>query len=335
MYNSFSTKNQPVRIAIIGAGKMASLHARAVCSAVAYAELSGVYDPQTDAAQLLAERWEVPVFESFDEAIRNSDALIIASPTQEHFPQAAEAIRAGKHVLIEKPVCATPKQARELQEIASSLKTKPVIQVGHIEHFNPSVVGVLNFINGDNPLVITTKRLGPHDPRTSGTDVVSDLMLHDIHVILNIAKSPIQSITAVGIAHLESKPDYAHATIIFEDGMIAHLTASRITEEKQRSLSITSSDLHITADYSKRSVDISRCSDLVALSDDRPHYKQESVIEKLFVPLEEPLVAELRSFVGSIRHGSAVEVGLEMAVACMNIVERINEVIVIQEKSIR
>ena len=340
-YNS-QASNEPVKVGLVGAGKMASLHARVLASSVPGTVFTGVYDPDTSRSEELAKAYSydpplaIESFQSFEELLENSDALIIASATDSHFEQALAAVTAGKHVLIEKPVCSTPQQARELEAAVDQLTYRPKIQVGHIEHFNPSVVEALKFLDSIDPLVVSTRRLGPHDPRTSGTDVVSDLMLHDIHVVLQIAKSEVASVNAVGIAHTGCKPDYAHATLTFEDGMIAQLTASRITEEKQRVLSITSSNAHLTADYSKRSVDISHCSDLMDLSNEQQvKYKQESIIQKLFVPFDEPLASELRSFVESIKKNYEPKVSLETAVQCMNVVEQINNTIQIQERKLR
>ncbi|MEI6882411.1 MAG: Gfo/Idh/MocA family oxidoreductase [Bacteroidota bacterium] len=327
---------KPVKIGVSGAGKMASNHARVIASNLSDAVLVGVYDPDSSRAEDLAATWGVQSFSSFDELLQHSEAVIIASATDVHFQQASQALQSDKHVLVEKPVCATFSQALRLQQLAHEIPNCPKLQVGHIEHFNPSAIEVMNFAEIIEPLVITAKRLGPHDLRTSGTDVVSDLMLHDIHIVTQFTSSDIKLVTAVGISHPGCKPDYAHATLAFQDGTIAQLTASRITEEKQRVLNITAKDVHVTADYTKRSVEVSRCSDIIDLSDEHAsRYQQDSIIHKLFVPYGEPLSAELRSFVASIQENQPVAVDIQQAVRCMELVDQINQVIHIQERKLR
>jgi predicted dehydrogenase len=150
-------------------------------------------------------------------------------------------------------------------------------------------------------------------------------MLHDVHVALLLARSDLRHVqSAVRAVHSAAQADYAVAQLIFDDGMIASLSASRVTEEKIRRLTATTIDCHVTTDYLHRTIEVSRWTRIEADRGDDRSYRQESVLERIFVPQEEPLLAQLRSFLGCVRQGGEPEVGLEMAVHCLEILDRIS-----------
>jgi predicted dehydrogenase len=187
------------------------------------------------------------------------------------------------------------------------------VQVGHIEHFNPSVVRVRDLLGGEDPLVVTARRLGPPTVRTDRLDVVSDLMLHDIHVALSLDPGALQAAAGVALCRRGGPTDYAHAALVFGSGLVAQLTASRITQERIRVLEVTTASAHLTADYARQTVEVAFWGD-----------KRGRVVDQVEVTAEEPLVAELRAFVHAIRTGAAPEVDLAAAVGCMQVVDTVN-----------
>jgi predicted dehydrogenase len=217
-----------------------------------------------------------------------------------------------------------------LERMASLREAKPVVQVGHIEHFNPAIVELRKLVAQYPPIAIDMQRLGPFDGRNPDTDVVQDLMLHDIHVLTTLADSPLVRVQASGRrVRNDEHTDYAVATFVFESGLIATLSASRVTEEKIRRMTVTAADAHITLDSMNRSLELSRWTSLRGV-DASAGYRQESVLERVFVPMEEPLVAQIQSFLKCVRERGAPEVPLRTGTACLQIVDAVRECIAAQ-----
>jgi predicted dehydrogenase len=218
-----------------------------------------------------------------------------------------------------------------LERMASLRPSRPVVQVGHIEHFNPAIVELRKLVAEHEPIAIDMQRLGPFDGRNSDIDVVQDLMLHDIHVLITVARSPLVQVQASGRrVRNDELTDYAVATFVFESGLIATLSASRVTEEKVRRLTVTASDAHITLDSMQRSLELSRWTSLRSDPGESAGYRQESVLERIFVPIEEPLVAQIQSFLKCVRERSAPEVPLRTGTACLEVVDAVRECIAAQ-----
>lgn len=308
---------------------MGSHHARVYAALTGACTLTGVYDPDTDRAATVASRWDARSYDTLEDMLREVDVVSIASPSSLHFHHTALALEHGLDVLVEKPLATTVENARMLDRMASLRPTKPVVQVGHIEHFNPAIVELRKLVGEYPPIAIDMQRLGPFDGRISDTDVVQDLMLHDIHVLTTLADSPLVRVQASGRrVRSDDHTDYAVATFVFESGLIATLTASRVTEEKIRRMTVTSADAHITLDSMNRSLELSRWTSL--RGGDTAAYRQESVLERVFVPMEEPLVAQIQSFLKCVRERGAPEVPLRTGTACLQIVDAVRECIAAQ-----
>jgi predicted dehydrogenase len=309
---------------------MGSHHARVYAALTGACTLAGVFDPDTDRATALAERWDARAYGSLDEMLREVDVVTVASPSSLHFHHAAMALEAGLDVLVEKPLALTVENARMLERMASLRTAQPVVQVGHIEHFNPAIVELRKLLSEHQPIAIDMQRLGPFDGRIADTDVVQDLMLHDIHVLLTVANSPLVRVQASGRqVRSDEHTDYAVATFVFENGLIATLSASRVTEEKIRRLTVTTSDAHITLDSMNRSLELSRWTSLRGGTGSAA-YRQESILERVFVPMEEPLVAQIQSFLECVRQRSTPEVPLRTGTACLQVVDAVRECIAAQ-----
>jgi predicted dehydrogenase len=310
---------------------MGSHHARVYAALTGACTLAGVYDPDSARAATLAERWDARAYDTLEDMLRDVDVVSIASPSSLHFHHTALALEHGLDVLVEKPLSLTVENARMLERMASLRPSRPVVQVGHIEHFNPAIVELRKLMGEHEPIAIDMQRLGPFDGRNPDMDVVQDLMLHDIHVLISIANSPLVQVQASGRrVRNEEQTDYAVATFVFESGLIATLSASRVTEEKVRRLTVTASDAHITLDSMRRSLELSRWTSLRNDAGGSAAYRQESVLERIFVPIEEPLVAQIQSFLKCVRERSAPEVPLRTGTACLEVVDAVRECIAAQ-----
>jgi predicted dehydrogenase len=310
---------------------MGSHHARVYAALTGACTLAGVFDPDAERAATVAGRWDAQAYDTLEDMLRDVDVVSIASPSGLHFHHTALALEHGLDVLVEKPLSLTVENARMLERMAALRPSRPVVQVGHIEHFNPAIVELRKLMGEHEPIAIDMQRLGPFDGRNPDMDVVQDLMLHDIHVLISIANSPLVQVQASGRrVRNEEQTDYAVATFVFESGLIATLSASRVTEEKVRRLTVTASDAHITLDSMRRSLELSRWTSLRSDAGESAGYRQESVLERIFVPIEEPLVAQLQSFLKCVRERSAPEVPLRTGTACLEVVDAVRECIAAQ-----
>src|SRR5436190_728204 len=308
---------------------MGSHHARVYAALTGACTLAGVYDPDADRAAALAGRWDAKAYATLDDMLREVDVVSVASPSSLHFHHTALALEHGLDVLVEKPLATTVENSRMLERMASLRPKKPVVQVGHIEHFNPAIVELRKLVTEYEPIAVDMQRLGPFDGRISDTDVVQDLMLHDIHVLTTLSDSPLVRVQASGRrVRSDEHTDYAVATFVFENGLIANLSASRVTEEKIRRLTVTAADAHITVDSMNRSLELSRWTSL--RGGESAGYRQESVLERVFVPIEEPLVAQIQSFLRCVRDRVAPEVPLRAGTTCLELVDAVRECIAAQ-----
>lgn len=317
----------PLRVGVIGTGNMGCHHVRTYGALAGLCELRGVYDRDARRRAKVARQFDTCAFASIEELLADVDAVSICTPSALHVEHALLALRAGVDILVEKPVALGVEQAAELADAVAACPRRPVVQVGHIEHFNPAVREVAKLLEGERIVALELQRLSPFDGRIVDADVVQDLMLHDIHVLLTLAGARrLRSVHAVG-RRVRSPllDDYAVATLSFDDGLIGTLMASRVTEEKIRRLGATTEESHITVDYLRRTVERCRSTHLDLDGGGSRTYRQESLLERVFVPIEEPLLAQLRSFLECVRKRSAPEVGLEMGVRCLEVVQAIRE----------
>ena len=235
----------PVNVAVVGVGYLGKHHAR-IYSSLDTANLIAVVDPDNLAAKRAVSEYGGRVSDDFREILDEVDALSIVTPTSFHFDVALECLKAGKHLLIEKPITTTVEEADELIEVAS--QNNCIVQVGHLERYNPAVIAVRNMVS--DPGFIETVRVAPFQPRGTDVDVTLDLMIHDIDIVMSLLEGrEITDIRATGTKLLSEKIDAAKAWLEFEGGAKALITASRIAPEKKRSLSIHQRDSFVSVDY--------------------------------------------------------------------------------------
>jgi len=282
---------EPVRMGVIGVGSLGQWHAR-IYSELEHVTLSGVYDADADRAREIAERYHTAAVPSIEALCERIDAASIAVPTDRHHEIFELLAGRGIHMLVEKPIATTTREARRMVRIAEQRNL--ILQVGHVERFNPVVQFLDEQLTGAR--FIEATRLAPYPPPREGApprgtevSVVLDLMIHDLDIILQLARSPVVDIRATGVAVLSPTEDIANARIKFKNGCIANVTASRISREKLRKLRVFQDDSYMSLDYMEQSGQFYR--------------KTATGIEELPVPIEkgEPLLAELDSFTQCVR----------------------------------
>ncbi|RCK76639.1 MAG: Oxidoreductase, Gfo/Idh/MocA family [Ignavibacteriae bacterium] len=245
-----------LNIGVVGVGHLGALHAKMLVN-IDSAKLVGVYDSNHERALKIAEEFQLKAYHSYEELLRETDAVTIAVNTKAHYEVAIQALQAGKHIFIEKPITETIKQAEELINLSKQKKLK--IQVGHIERFNPALLAVEHIKLA--PLFIESHRLAQFNPRGSDVAVVHDLMIHDIDIILSLVKSPVEQVFANGVAVITDTIDIANARIQFANGCIANVTASRISKSKMRKMRLFQKDAYISLDFNEGNAEIFRLVD--------------------------------------------------------------------------
>ena len=285
------TESTKIRIAVIGAGKMGTHHARAL-SKLPDVELVGVCDTNVWKAQLAAWQSNTVAVRDYKDVLSRVDAVIVAVPTPLHYEVGKAVLGAGAHCLIEKPLASSVEEAKEL--LALSEAKEVILQVGHIERFNPAVLEAVKHIR--DPRYITIERLGPYDPRMSHIGVVMDLMIHDLDILLTLVGSEVESIEALGANLLSGHEDIANVRVRFKTGCVADLTASRISLTKSRKLRAFQKDSYISLDYGNTALKVYRKK--------TPVIKSLKDVEYLSPKLSsiDPLRTEHQHFLDCIRH---------------------------------
>ncbi|MEK7383630.1 MAG: Gfo/Idh/MocA family oxidoreductase [Elusimicrobiota bacterium] len=243
------THSSKMRLAVVGAGKMGTYHSK-LLGKTSGVDLVGVCDTNVWKAQLAAWQSNTVAIRDYRDILGRVDAVVISVPTPLHFEVGKAALEAGAHVLIEKPLASSVEEAKEL--LALSENKKLVLQVGHIERFNPAVLEAVKHIR--DPRYITVERLGPYDPRTAHIGVVMDLMIHDLDILLTLVGSEVESLEALGANLLSGYEDIANVRVRFKTGCVADLTASRISLAKSRKLRVFQKDSYISLDYGRGSL---------------------------------------------------------------------------------
>ena len=234
---------QKLKVGVVGVGHLGRLHA-SLYKQVEAAELVGIYDLDSERAQAVGKEIGCPVFDSFEALVGEAEAINLVVPTTQHFALAQIALNRQKHIFIEKPITTTVAEADALAELAAAKGVK--IQVGHIERFNQAMRALRSI--DVRPMFIESHRLASFNPRGTDVAVVLDLMIHDIDIILSLVNSPIKSIDANGVAVVSAEPDIANARIKFENGCVANVTASRISQKKMRKMRLFERDTYVSID---------------------------------------------------------------------------------------
>jgi predicted dehydrogenase len=296
-----------IRVAVIGAGEFGRNHAR-VYREIPGADLVGIYDKSAKRTAEVAAEFQAQIFRGLDELRGRVDAVSVAVPTVDHAAVGCRLMELGLDVLVEKPMATNLAEADALLDAA--MKFQRILQVGHVERFNPAVLAVEPIV--DHPLFFEVHRLGVFTPRSLDVDVIYDVMIHDIDILLALVKQQVTEVKAVGIPVLTDKVDIAHARLEFAGGAVANVTASRVSTERVRKMRFFQQHEYISLDYARR--------DALRVGVKTPGPQPEFGFEKLPASAVEPLHAELEAFIEAVRtrrqprtSGSAGRAALEVA----------------------
>jgi predicted dehydrogenase len=304
-----STAAEPnkIRVAVVGTGEFGRNHVR-VYKELEGAELVGVYDQNPQCAAAIGAEFQAPVLERLEDLRGRADAVSVAVPTVAHAEVGSRLLQMGLDVLVEKPMAVNLAEADAL--LSTARKNGRILQVGHVERFNPAVLAVEPILN--RPLFFEVHRLGVFTPRSLDVDVIYDLMIHDLDILLALVGEPVLEVKAVGIPVLTDKVDIAHARLEFAGGAVANVTASRVSTERVRKMRFFQQHEYISLDYGRR--------DALRIAVKKPGPQPQFAFEKLQAPAVEPLHAELEAFVDSVRtrreprtNGAAGRAALELA----------------------
>jgi predicted dehydrogenase len=295
-----------LRVGVIGVGVMGERHAR-VYSSLRRIRLIGVSDQDAGRGEAVAEQHDTLHFPDRRRLLKEVDAVSIVTTTPSHFDLAMEALETGVHVLVEKPLTESLEQGKQLVEEAE--RRGLILQVGHIERFNPAYIELKNVTEGMRVVAINARRLSPFDLSNTDVDVIRDLMIHDLDLVADLAGANLEGINAWGRSISTGAIDHAVANLSFRDGPIATLFASRITEQKVRHMEVITEGAYIEADLLSKSILVHRRTLPEYLDGNHvTKYRQESIIERIFVPMAEPLMLELRHFVECVLEGKPSDV---------------------------
>ena len=247
---------EKVKIGVVGTGHLGNLHTKMLAQ-ISNVELVGVYDADNAKAEKVAAEHGTKACANLEELFRNAHAVSIATTTTSHYDVACQALEHGLHTFIEKPITETIEQAKKLVALAEAKGR--AIQVGHIERFNPAILALEQY--KIRPLFIESHRLAQFNPRGSDVAVVLDLMIHDIDLILSLVRSPVVRIDANGVSVVSGSEDIANARLQFENGCVANVTASRISQNKMRKMRLFQNDAYISIDFSQGLAEVFRLVD--------------------------------------------------------------------------
>ncbi|MDH5656753.1 MAG: Gfo/Idh/MocA family oxidoreductase [Spirochaetia bacterium] len=287
-----------VKVGLIGTGHMGLYHVNVSTGLTEECDVIGIYDNDPARGSEISNRFGVKSYDNYEKLMDDVDAVIIAVPTVLHYEVAKAALNKKKHVLVEKPMTETVDQARELVDLAK--KQNLILQVGHVERFNGAVLELGKVV--EKPFLIESRRLAPFSPRISDVGVVLDLMIHDLDIIINLVGSKIKSVCAHGQRVFSKHEDVAVANLIFENGTVATLTSSRVTQSKIRRLNISQEKAYIVLDFNAQDIDIHRqASSASHMTKEEMRYKQESFVEKIYIHKDNPLKQEHQHFFKCIK----------------------------------
>ncbi len=316
-----------LKVGVVGTGHLGSLHAK-LWRNVPSAVLVGVYDIDEAKRAAVARETKSRAFPTLPALLSEVDAVSIVTPTSAHAAIALEAIAAGKHVFIEKPITRTEEEAAAVIGAAKERKVK--LQVGHIERFNPAILALENY--HIRPMFVESHRLAQFNPRSTDVDVVLDLMIHDIDIIVSLVGSPVEKVDANGVAVVSESLDIANARIQFVNGCVANVTASRISQKKMRKMRLFQRDAYISVDFLEGESEVFRMTDGVDASMGSTKKlgeiqtgsrKRTITYQKPKIRKINPLAYELELFVNAILLDKDPPVTGEDGLLALNVAHRI------------
>lgn len=322
----FKSKKEKIVCGVIGVGSLGQHHAR-IYASMKNVELAGIFETSDARAKEICEKHNCRRFATIEELGEVCDAVSVVVPTDRHAEVALPLLAKGCHLLIEKPICASLEEAEKV--LAAAQAAHCIVQVGHIEHFNP----VMSFLEKEinRPGYITTERLAPYQTRGTEVGVVLDLMIHDIGIVLALVKSPIEKIDSVGMNVLSKTEDIANARIQFENGCVANLSASRMSLKKNREIRIFQDNAYLSLDFMNQKGHLVKKSDLIAyglklkVGLAKPGDVSSIPVDDIPIEKGEPLAIELAHFVESVTKAKQPKVGAALGKSALEVAITITE----------
>lgn len=312
-----------LRTGVIGTGHMGKNHVRIAATEPCF-DVVGIYDPDRAEAEAAAAPYGLTVFESMEELLEQVEAVTIAAPSSMHRELGLIAAEHGVHVLMEKPLATTSEDAHVLVKAFREKNLK--LQVGHVERFNPVIPELDKLLKEEKVYFIEAKRYSPFNVsgRITDTGVIEDLMIHDVDLVCHLLEpARVTEIKGVGKSMRSNDVDFASCALIFDTGAYAVINASRVAQDKERTIVVHTPDSCITADLLSRTLTVRRETNLAMGGANVGTYRQNSVIEKIFVPDQEPLRGEHLSFYESVVNGAPVSVPGEFGARAIEICEEV------------
>ncbi|HUX84187.1 MAG TPA: Gfo/Idh/MocA family oxidoreductase [Chitinophagaceae bacterium] len=313
-----------VKIGVFGVGHLGKIHLGQLVS-IPDLVISGFYDPDDEAAAQAVSRFAIRRFRDPQELLEQSDAVDIVAPTSQHFDLCQQAVRAGRHVFVEKPMTNSMEEATSLLKLLTEASVK--FQVGHVERFNPAFLSLKGYPL--HPMFIEVHRLSQFSPRGTDVSVILDLMIHDIDIILSIVKSTVSRISASGVQVLSDAPDIANVRIEFHNGCVANLTSSRISLKKMRKMRLFQKDAYISIDFLDKRAEIIKLKSptgdegLFTFEIDTGNGKKTIALANPIVKDTNAIAMELESFRDAIISNKPVEVSAIDGFQAMDIAHQI------------
>ena len=321
-----------LKIGLFGVGHLGKIHLKCIRLAKAHYDLVGFYDASESTAAAVAEEFNVPRFEDPAELFAAVDVADIVTPTPTHYGLVKQALRAGCHVFVEKPLTRTVAEAEELIELADA--SGLTVQVGHVERFNPALLalGDLNV----KPYFIEAHRLAMFNPRGVDVSVVLDLMIHDLDIILKLAGDEVSEVRASGVAVVSEQPDIVNARIEFKGGAVANLTASRISLKNMRKVRLFQPDAYISLDLLEKESQVIRLYDAGAanIPDEGQQFSLDTPKGERIIHVDQPATGpvnaiqlELESLADSIQSGQPARVSIHDGYRALKLADRISQAV--------
>ena len=313
-----------IRVAVIGAGMMGKNHLKTY-KALNNVELVGVYDIFPDAAKAAAETFGIKAFSSMEEVAANVDAVSVVTTSVTHADVGEFFLTRKIHCMMEKPLATTEEECNRL--IKAAKDNNVTLLVGHIEQFNPAVEQMHRLLSDTSKIrSLTAQRMSAASGRITDVDVAMDLMIHDAEIILSLVKSPVKNINAVSVKtpdHVSGK-DYITALLEFENGVTANITASRITQARVRTMTVTTDTNYIDMDFINQSINVHTQGRMPYVNQEEipewMHYGLKGSVEQLFIPTNQPLQAELNHFINCINGKETPRITGENALEALRVI---------------
>ncbi len=314
---------QRLRVAVVGVGHMGRYHVGAY-SEIHNVDVVGVCDIDAARAAQAAAPFNYPTYTDYRDLFGKTDVVTVAATTEMHYAITKDFLEHDIHVLLEKPIAPTLGEAEALFELAA--KRHLVLHVGHVERFNGAVQELKKIVV--EPILVESRRVGPWTGRSVVTGVVMDLMIHDIDIVLNLVDQPVVELEALGRKVRSDYEDLVTVQMRFADGALATMLASRVTEEKFRTLGIHQPDAYIMLDYSTQDIQIHRStSSSTQVGDNHLKYRQESIVERVFIHKGNPLKFEIQHFLDNVTGANGRLIGVERELRSFKVALQVAEMV--------